>query len=221
VLPSLRFTVVVGSTPKRAKKRARESGDEEDQARIASLWAEASISPPVQEEPEKSKRSLPLRILLLWAFSPASAATAALSLSFQGPNSRVLASLRKVGPVALLRGGHDIPITAPFRELHSKGKYVLRTRTDLDKAISRFRSNEYSKSDYAVTEILCSGGLWRPAVQTLLDESDKVIMDLQGFTPKHTGAAWEIGQLRFLPPTGMMVLFHRGLSCCRSPARLR
>ena len=58
---------------------------------------------------------------------------------------------------------------------------------------------------YRINELLCHDDMWRPAVEALATETDAVLIDLRGFSPRHAGVAYELERLVALVPLTRVV----------------
>jgi hypothetical protein len=59
---------------------------------------------------------------------------------------------------------------------------------------------------FRLNEVCCHDDTWRPALATLLDRSDRVLMDVRGFSQRKPGGVFELEQLVWRLPSEALVL---------------
>lgn len=109
-------------------------------------------------------------------------------------------SWRSVGSIQMI-AGPDLVTTAiePHEFLDFIAGKLTRRFIDsgqtLDLRISQMDLETDGDGRFRVTEFFCHDDTWKMTLSRLADESDAVLMDLRGFSQKHTGCIFEIHEL--------------------------
>lgn len=124
------------------------------------------------------------RVLYLWVFDGE-------------PDSMVVGSLRRLGPVHLLRGADAVATLGELRtQLLRPADAVCETEPEVVEAIARFRRPTRGRFDmFPLHSLLCNGAVWTYAVDRLLERSDVVVMDLSAYAAHRAGCTYELGLL--------------------------
>jgi hypothetical protein len=59
---------------------------------------------------------------------------------------------------------------------------------------------------YRLNQVYCHDDTWRPAVSALIDRSDRVLMDVRGFSERSQGCVFELEQLLWRRPSDATIL---------------
>jgi hypothetical protein len=59
---------------------------------------------------------------------------------------------------------------------------------------------------FRIAEVFCFDSAWRSTVQTLIETSDAILLDLRGFGPQRAGTGFELAQLASLGRLGRTVI---------------
>jgi hypothetical protein len=140
-----------------------------------------------------------VNVLFLWVF--ASYSPALLFLGFA-------AVWRFLGTIQLLNGagfmGDTIGIARSV--MRRSADMVVKTPEELSERVRAFERAPNRMAMYPHNTLLCNDIVWKLALDTLLDESDVVLMDLRGFSPVNQGASYELRHLIDRFPTTRFVL---------------
>jgi hypothetical protein len=117
---------------------------------------------------------------------------------FRGPVQRIAGvdvAIRTVEPGDILNlvAGRAAKQYVARPEAVARRLYVIDAAPDPD---GRFRVNE----------VCCHHDAWRPALGALLDRSDRVLMDMRGFSHRNPGGVFELEQLLWRLPSDAIVL---------------
>lgn len=111
----------------------------------------------------------------------------------------VLNAWRQQGPVALIGAPDSALDTLDPPELFAFVTGRLKTlfisdATVVQRELARPQTRA-SDGLYKVDDFYCFADTWQPSVQTLIDASERVVMDLRGFSAQNMGCIFEIEQL--------------------------
>jgi len=142
----------------------------------------------------------PVHVLFLWVF--ASQSPALLFLGFA-------AVWRFLGRIQLLNGAGFMGDSVDIVKSVARGKsadLVVKTPEELAERVRAFERAPNRMAMYPHNSLLCNDTVWKLALDTLLDKSDVVLMDLRGFSPVNRGATYELGHLIDRFPTARLLL---------------
>jgi hypothetical protein len=105
------------------------------------------------------------------------------------------------GLLTQIAGGRDEP--------NGKGRYRFRRI-----AATTIRVRDRYGS-YPVRAVLCHGTYWKSAVDTILDRTDLVVLDLSGYTDSHAGTRYELQRVVDRVPVERVVFLADGRSSRR------
>ncbi len=114
-------------------------------------------------------------------------------------------SWRAVGSIQMI-AGPDLATSAiePHEFLDFLGGKLARRFIDsgqtLDLRMNQIDLHPDKDGQFRVSEFFCHDDTWKLTLARLADESDAVLMDLRGFSPKNTGCIFEINELFNLVP---------------------
>jgi hypothetical protein len=146
----------------------------------------------VLRTPREETKVAPRRLLLLRVFGY-DARTEALF-------DRVAQRWRFHGPVQLIAGIDlatrtiDPGDILAFLRGGLAEQYVARP-SEVAERIARLDLHPDPDGRFRVNEVYCHDDTWRPALETLLEASDSVLMDLRSFSARNEGCIFELRQL--------------------------
>jgi hypothetical protein len=155
---------------------------------------------------------------LRWATARESAPTRLLLLRVFGYQSRTESLFDRIaqawrfhGPVHLIAGADLASRTATpgaiLRLLSgSLGAQYVATADDVTTRIAKLDSTRDPDGRFRVNDVYCRDDAWRAALVSLLDASDRVLMDVRGFSARNQGCLFELEQLLLRLPTQSIVL---------------
>lgn len=119
-------------------------------------------------------------------------------------------SWRTVGSIQMIAGPDLATSTVEPHEFMDfiSGKLSRRfidTGRTLDLRIDHMDLWADGDGQFRVSEFFCHDDTWKIALARLADESDAVLMDLRGFSQRHSGCAFEINELFNLVPLQRVV----------------
>lgn len=112
----------------------------------------------------------------------------------------VAAHWRFTGPVAMIAGADlalrsiDVDEALAFAHGEIESSYVA-DRDGLQRRLAGLQGRVDPDGRYRVEEFFCFDDTWRATLQSLLEHSDVVLMDLRGFSGDNTGCRFELEQL--------------------------
>lgn len=117
---------------------------------------------------------------------------------------------RRVGNINMI-SGPDLVTTAI--EPHEFLDYIsgrlsrqfVKDQADLQHRLATLDRRSDPDGLYRVNEFFCYNDTWRMTMRKLAEESDAVLMDLRGFSPRKRGCIYEIEQLLHLVPLSQIV----------------
>lgn len=144
----------------------------------------------------------PLKLLFLWVFG-----------SIKGPGALTMGfgvTWQYIGRIQLLSGagymGIDVLRAANVVSRGRTTDLIIKTPEELSERIRSFQDSPSPFVMYAQRTLLCNDAVWQLALDTLLNDSDVVLMDLRGFSPANQGAAYEIRRLIDRVPADRFVI---------------
>jgi hypothetical protein len=124
---------------------------------------------------------------------------------------RVAQTWRLQGPVQLIAGVDLAMRTADpgdmlgFLDGRLAEAYV-RTPQEVGERLARLDLRPDPDGRFRINEVYCHDNTWRTTLEALLDESDKVLMDLRSFSELNAGCRFELEQIVRRVPTDNIVL---------------
>ena len=124
---------------------------------------------------------------------------------------RVAQTWRLQGPVQLIAGVDLAMRTADpgdmlaFLDGRLAEAYV-RTPQEVEERLARLDFRPDPDGRFRINEVYCHDHTWRTALEALLDESDRVLMDLRSFSALNAGCRFELEQIVRRVPTDNIVL---------------
>ena len=151
---------------------------------------------------DASRRELPTRLLLLRTFG---------SKVIEHLSEKLDVYWRHVGSIQLIAGADLASQTLEPHELLSflSGRLAqrfIRRPEDVEQQVAAMDREPDPDGRFRVHEFFCAADTWRLVLQSLVRESDVVLMDLRGFSRQHQGCSYELGQLVDLVPIERVVL---------------
>jgi hypothetical protein len=151
---------------------------------------------------DASRRELPTRLLLLRTFG---------SKVIEHLSEKLDVYWRHVGSIQLIAGADLASQTLEPHELLSflSGRLAqrfIRRPEDVEQQVAAMDREPDPDGRFRVNEFFCDADTWRLVLQSLVRESDVVLMDLRGFSRQHQGCSYELGQLVDLVPIERVVL---------------
>ncbi len=119
---------------------------------------------------------------------------------------------RRIGVVDLLAGSDVASRTLRSSMLEAfllrrSADQFLKTDEEVDKRLSRLRSEVEGDARYPVNGVFCYTSVWRRAFTWLAKDAAVVLMDLRGFTSDNKGCIWELDYLvRHMPLRRILLL---------------
>jgi hypothetical protein len=128
---------------------------------------------------------------------------------------RVAEQWRFLGPVQLIAGvdlatrSLDPGDVLAFVGGHLADQYVA-TPAELPDRVAALDVDQDPDGRFRVNELFCHADTWRPALLSLLEVTDTVLMDLRSFSPRSAGCRFELEQLARHIPADRIVLAYDG-----------
>lgn len=134
----------------------------------------------------------PVRLLILRVFS--------LGTRSRKLFERVTRDWRYRGPIQLIAGPDLVTTTVDPEEFLEFLAGRLESRFIRDESVLEQRIHDLDVAPdidarYRVNEFFCYDDTWERALSRMVDETDVVLMDLRGFTPRNAGCIHEINEL--------------------------
>ena len=128
---------------------------------------------------------------------------------------RIAEQWRFLGPVQLIAGvdlatrSLDPGDVLAFVGGHLADQYVA-TPAELPARVAALDVDQDPDGRFRVNELFCHADTWRPALLSLLEVTDTVLMDLRSFSPRSAGCRFELEQLARHIPADRIVLAYDG-----------
>lgn len=113
------------------------------------------------------------------------------------------------GPVAHLEGQDSVVRSTEVREalaLDRIDAVLVHSPEDLERRVAALPDHPDDNGRYRRQAFQCTDAIWRSAIRTLLDRSDRVLMDLSSLSQSDLGCAYELGLLLDRVPLSRVLL---------------
>jgi hypothetical protein len=113
------------------------------------------------------------------------------------------------GPVAHLEGQDSVVRSIEVREalaLDRIDAVLVHSPGDLERRVAALPDHPDDNGRYRRQAFQCTDAIWRSAIRTLLDRSDRVLMDLSSLSHSDLGCAYELGLLLDRVPLSRVLL---------------
>jgi hypothetical protein len=124
---------------------------------------------------------------------------------------RVAQTWRLQGPAQLIAGVDLAMRTADPGDVLALldgrlAESYVRTPDEVSERLARLDLRPDPDGRFRINEVYCRDNTWRSTLEALLDETDKVLMDLRSFSARNAGCRFELEQIVRRVPADAIVL---------------